>query len=686
MKIKRIILVFFLGVMFIPLTSLGGFAELNLGDNYLLNGYAQAGGGWLSPSPRFMNRSYLTQYVPFPEGFLAYTDLKVTSKDGLEYYGYYMYQPGLRDQNYLLQVGKLGLYHAEVEFDEMQHIYCRVNPLNNNIMIHIYKLRASGWFNVTPDLTVFAEDTFLRRTGSQPASYVTGPGNPYNFLAVTLRPIDYKQNDLKVGGEYDRPKGQFRVAFHHSSFDNGNQTMIGNPASVDTGRTSPTKGSFNTIVSLPPNNFANYIAAEGAFNMPQYKTRVTGSITYGWLSQNNTVYDRSFVNQGQANLGATTLAAYLSGVSRPLDELALRYSYRAYNYQQDNNVANTVIERAFGINTAIPNNSLLRAEQYSYLQQAVNLGADYRVNSQLALTAGYTWKGFNRTEGQGTTSTNTPSVGMRWCPTDWLNLIANYSYSARRGTNYLAGIPQPGEPTAFLLPTTYKFYAGTMSRNTINFIAEASPVNNVTCSVNFSFYNDNYNNNAWGLVSDSAWSTGADVSWRPTDRVALSLGYDHQSVKTRTTAIASLENIGGLAAEADVAGDAGYMLWTSDTYDTFSLKGDFKLIPDKLSMTTTANYSFSNSNFHNQTIPNLNESILYLSNFFTYRFNEHWACSAGYIFQYFNMTSAYQTLYTRGVNANGTLGTLNNQRYNTLDGFYPNATAHLIQGFIRYKF
>jgi hypothetical protein len=127
------------------------------------------------------------------------------------------------------------------------------------------------------------------------------------------------------------------------------------------------------------------------------------------------------------------------------------------------------------------------------------------------------------------------------------------------------------------------------------------------------------------------------------------------------------------------------MLWTSDNYDTFFLRGDFKLIPDKLNMTTRANYSFSNSNFNNQTIPNLNQSILYLSNFFTYKFNEHWACSVGYIFQYFNMTHAYQTLYTQGVNANGA-GTPSNQAYNTLDGFYPNATAHVVQGFIRYRF
>ena len=687
MKIKRAILVFFLGVMFIPLTCLGGFAELTIGESYLLNGYVEAGGGWLSPSPRFMNRSYLTQYVPFPEGALGYADLNLKSKDGLEYYNFYMYQPGLRSQEYRLQVGRLGVYHAEIDFNELQHIYSRVNPNDTDIRTHIYNLRASGWFNITPDLTVFAENEFWRRTGSQPATYVTGPPNAYNSFAINLRPIDYKQDDVKVGAEYDRPRGQFRVFYHFSVFDDGNQTFVGNPNGVVTTVGSPIRGALSTIVTLPPGNNANYVTAEGGFNLPDVKTRINGSLTYGWLSQNNTVFNSSFQSQGQAGLSATTLAAYLGGVSRPIaiDGLTLKYSYRAYNYNQDNNAANNVLDRAFGINAAIPNTNLLRAEQYSYLSQAVNFCADYKVNSQLALTAGYSWKGFNRTQGQGTTSTNTPSAGLRWCPTDWLNLIANYSYSARRGTDYIAGVPQPGEPTTNLLPVTYKFYAGTMSRNTVNFIAEASPVNNVTFSVNSSLYATDYKNSFWGLQSDSAWSAGADVSWRPADRVALSLGYDHQSVKTRTTAIDSHQFVApGIVSSALTSGDSGFMLWTSDTYDTFSLKGDFALIPDRLKFTSSGNYSFSNSNFHNPQIPNLNQSYFDSNTYFTYKFNEHWAASVGYIFQYFKQSSAYQTLYLQGVTATGVAG--NSQRLNTLDGFYPNGTAHLVQGFLRYKF
>jgi hypothetical protein len=661
MKIKRAILVFFLGVMLIPLTCVGGFAELNVGD-YKLDGSITLGGGWLSPSPRFMNRSYLTQYVPFPEGFLAYTDLRLRSMDDLEYYRYFMYQPGLTDQDYWIQLGKLGVYHAEVEFDQMQHIYCRVNPNNNNIAIQIYRVRAGGWVSPTEDITLFVEDQFLRRTGSQAGSYVTGPGNPYNFFTY-LSPIDYKQNDVKVGGEYDRPLGQFRLAYHHSNFDNGNQTLLGRP------------GVFNTIVSLPPSNVANYMTAEGAMNMPQYKTRITGSISYGWLSQNDTVYDRSYVDQGLAGLGATTLAAYLAGISRPIDQLALRYSYRAYNYE-NNNTANKVLQTAFG-----DNNNLLVAEQYSYLKQTVNLGATYKLNKIAALEFGYAWQGFNRTNGQGTSSTNTGNAGIRLFPTDWLNLICQYAYSTRRGSDYYALVTQPGEPTTVLVPFTYKFYTGSNTTNKVNFVAEATPVENVTCSVNCSFFSNVYSNSQYGLLTDGGWSTGADVSWRPTDRVALSLGYDHQYIRTKSSAVDSLTFLG---EQALILGDAGYVLWTSDTYDTISLRGDFKVIPKKLDFSSKLNYSFSNSNFHNQVIPNLNESILYTSNFFTYTFNEHWACKVGYIFQYFNMTNAYQTMYTRGVNTSGTAG--NQQPYNTLDGYYPNATAHLVQGFIQYRF
>ena len=105
MKIMRETRVVFLAVMSITLTCAGGFAEMNVGADYTLGGYISLGGGWLSDQPRHMDRAYLKEYVPFPQGFLADTDLSLKSQDGLESYHFRMSHPGLRNQDYLLHLG-----------------------------------------------------------------------------------------------------------------------------------------------------------------------------------------------------------------------------------------------------------------------------------------------------------------------------------------------------------------------------------------------------------------------------------------------------------------------------------------------------------------------------------------------------------------------------------------------------
>jgi hypothetical protein len=475
---------------------------------------------------------------------------------------------------------------------------------------------------------------------------------------------------MRAGVEYDQPNDQQlvfqgRASYHLSTFENGQADLLGRP------------GINSTFVSLPPSNMANYVTAEGALNLKSYLTRITGSLSYGWLSQNDYVFASSILPpnppsnfRGLAGLSASTLAADIAGVTRPIAPLALRYSYRAYNYSNDN-TANQILRTAFG-----DNQNLLNAEQYSYFRQTVNLGADYRVNSKVAFTVGYAWKGVSRTEEQGTTSSHSPQVGIRLVPTNWLSLMANYAFTSRTGSNFLWA-DTAAAPTAVL---TYKFYAGSLNRNNCNFIAEVYPVNTVTCSFNFSIYNDNFTESTFGIQSDRGWSTGADVSWRPHDRVALSLGYDHQQLQTKELALTF--PIDGETAK--VTGDAGPSLITSDSYDTFIARADVKLIPKKLNLTTRASYSFANSNFNNSIMPNLNEYYADIRSFLTYQFNEHWACRAGYIFQIFGMSDAYGKLYLRGITAAGAPG--NSQPYNTLDGFYRNATAHLVQTFLQYKF
>jgi hypothetical protein len=53
----------------------------------------------------------------------------------------------------------------------------------------------------------------------------------------------------------------------------------------------------------------------------------------------------------------------------------------------------------------------------------------------------------------------------------------------------------------------------------------------------------------------------------------------------------------------------------------------------------------------------------------------------GYIFQNFTVTKEFQQLYLTGVPA-----AQSNQSLNTLSGFYRDGSAHLVQGFLQYKF
>ena len=233
-----------------------------------------------------------------------------------------------------------------------------------------------------------------------------------------------------------------------------------------------------------------------------------------------------------------------------------------------------------------------------------------------------------------------------------------------------------------LVPLTYKFYAGSLIRNNFNFIAEVYPRNNFTFSFNFSIYNDNFTNSTLGIQSDRGWSTGADVSWRPHDRVALSLGYDHQQLQVRE--LAATTPIFG--EQGLITGDEGPTLTTSDSYDTFVARADIKLIPNKLNLTARGSYSFANSNFHNPAMPNLNEYYADIRTYLTYQFNEHWAVRAGYIFQQFGQSNKYGEMWTRGITAAGVNGPNYNQMLNTLGGYYRDGTANLVQAFLQYKF
>ena len=84
-------------------------------------------------------------------------------------------------------------------------------------------------------------------------------------------------------------------------------------------------------------------------------------------------------------------------------------------------------------------------------------------------------------------------------------------------------------------------------------------------------------------------------------------------------------------------------------------------------------------------MPNLNEYYADINTFLTYQFNEHWAVQSGIHLRGLRHDQSVPNALPAG-NHCGRARRAANQTYNTLDGFYTNATAHVVQGFLQYKF
>ncbi len=672
MKIQKAILVIFLAVMFLPLTPAGGFAQTTFGG-YNWSGDVEIGGRFLINSPNPASRGYLEEYTPLGAGAIVeQMHLLRTNEDGSEYYKFFMSHPGDTDEDFLLQFGKIGLYKFEIEYDQLQHVYCTVNPTVDDIMVLWQRLRISGDYTPTPEIDLYGDYTFLKKDGQIPYSHNGGPSaNASSGYGNTpfLAPVDYTQNDYKFGGDYAKQICQYPCQFHLgydlSMFQDDNQL------------TQAPFGVTNAFSSLPVSNMAQYVTGSGAVSNLPGNTRVTGSFTYGWLTTTDgDIFKEGGALAGITDLSASTASGYLSVISRPCDPLILRFSYRVYDFENDNlNNPEALALWATNGTSGTPL-ALIRQEQYSYLRQAFTIGADYKINSKVTADVEYTYDETDRNEGLGTTSNNIPKVGVRLYPCDWMTLIADYAHVSRVGDDFLYGL-MSGSTT--IVPLTYRFYAGDDERNIVNFIAEFTPpVNNVTCSVNFNLYDDHYSGSEFGMTGDNGWAAGADVGWTPCKCVSLALGYSHEHANTNELASDTF-NTSGVATNGAI-GDLGPVLTTSDQYDTVSARAEIVLVPDKLSLLSKASVSFSESDFHNPNIINLDEFYFHVDTWLKYKLNKCTALKLGYIYERFDMTNAYQELYLTGSSASV------NQTYNTLDGFYTNYTAHIVEALIQYKF
>ncbi len=653
-NVFRISLLVVLLLSFIEAPAIG---EIQLG-NYFLNGDVEFGGRFFADRPSRIHRGYFELYRDYPEmAVLERLDLLLRNKDASQIFEVIVSEPGENDANVLFTAKMPGLFKFEFEYDKLQHLYSTVSPIRDEVLVQWESFRAGVTVSLRPELDVYADYKYTKKFGDRPIDIQAPTGGIPNGYQPALEPIGENDHNLTAGAEWADKLYQFRMEYGLSMFDNDYENLL-----IPNLANNP---PLDNRIWLAPSNIAHYFSTAGGVNLP-YRTRINAAFSYGWLFQDDNFFFPVIGGIASANtqkgpsLDANSILGQITAQSRPIDPLTLKFAYRAYHYDDTGNIN---LYTATGDPDDLAD--LLHSAHYPFTRQTVSFAGDYRVAQPLALNFEYRNEQVDRDFSNGDTNENTAKFGLKAIPCNWVNFLATYTHAARDGAEGFVEFNDARQVTMM------KFYQGDRVRDKFDFIAEFLPMDTLTFSGNVGISSDSYKNSTFGLLDDDVWSFGFDAAWSPIKQVSLSAGYMYEHYKTRTMANSTVLNAGAIQS-IDV--DNGPTLKTIDTFHTFNVGAELTIIPEKLSLSTRGSYSFANSNYHNARLPDLDTALAHMDAFLKYRFTKCLAFKLGYIFEEFDISQAYSTIYaTRPIEYD-------------MEGYYTDYSAHMFVALIQYTF
>ncbi len=604
--------------------------EVELGFRAFLN----------SPSDESLGK--IEEYQDLSNPFLGNMHLLMLNKDESYLVEFQASKIAGEDQSYFLRSSRPGLFEFRLGWDQVPHIYSTLSPLKDEISVRWDSANFAFFFTPTPEWDLGAEYTLTMKEGDIPKGLALSFPPALNFKEILL-PVEMRQHDVTLSSGLAKQNYQLQFSYNLALFDN-----------ADSYKAVPQGGGlFDPHASLPPDSVAHTFTLAGGLNLP-YKTRINSSLSYSLRLQSEDFISGPFTPPAQGDLDGLVniVNFYLSGVSRPVDPLTLKAMYRLYYFGDDSDEID--IRDVLFVQS-------LRAERYPYTKHTAGLNGQWKFRYPVSLNVGFNWQRWERdadVREVAATDEYIPSISVDYTPLSWLLFRVGYSHSTRVGSDYQnLGVAQRDVQQRLLR----KFSMADRDRDKVEFFAELTPFSTLTFSTNFGLALDDYSESTFGLLDDQYWAAGADITWRPIKRLALSVGYLHEDYHTRQQS--------GL--EVDV--DPGPALTTDDSVDTVTAGASISLIPSKLDLDLRSSLSYATSDFNNPNLPDLKNALISNKASLRYRFTEHWAAKLGYMIEIFETSDAY----TETIAPDPTI---------FVDDFYEDGTAHIITCSVSYRF
>jgi MtrB/PioB family decaheme-associated outer membrane protein len=666
-----------------------------------VDGYVEMGGRVYIDEPPPQNRAKLEEYRDLdqqPFGAFGVRLFRPDQSLAIEAGGD---KVGQDDQEFFLGAGKPGLWQFDFGWNQIPHVYStnarllatepspgvftlpsprpNLNLYNAAPQVHEIKQQWDvGTFGFTltptPDIDILLEYTRIKKDGNIPFGMTMGsPGN--NFVEF-LQPIDQTIHDFRAKASWVGDGWQLQGAYQLSIFDNAlNSVTFDNPcfhltAAVTAGgcgsdaNGAPQRGQS----AEPPSNMAHTFSLSGGVDLPM-RTRVTANASYSLRFQDeaflphtiNPSITSPLLTLPKQSLDGTVgiFLLNLNATSRPLPPLTLTGRFRLYDF---NDMTDSFVLPGRVVDNRSLDTEAIRVPRYDYTTYDAGLDGRWRFGPQVATTAGFAWERWDRSQFREvpTSDEYMLKLAVDATPFDWLLGRLTYRPSFRRISNYntFAHLIHTSIETDIASAAAVsqslllrKFDEADRDRQRVDLLLQFTPIDPLSITPTFSYWNDDYYNSPLGLHSSEDISAGIDVTWNPFPWLAMTAGYVYerldQQQRSQNREVANGKTF-----------DPPDFIWVSnnvDTYHTVHASLTATLIPEVLDWLLYVNFSMGNgeiktrnpivptsgsasqnSNATAKPFPDLENTLTQVGTTLRYRFAKAWYFTLGYLFEQFD--------------------------------------------------
>lgn len=684
-------------------------AQLAIGD-FSLEGDVEAGFRYFLERPSPSRRGKFEEYRDIDQGFfLDELRLRLFRPDESYSVGLRGSKWGQDDQEFSLRAGRLGLWEFGFDWDQTPHVFSTTArmravetsrgvftlpprpdagslslaegteynqaPELGEVGLRWDTARFSFRATPTPQLDLRAEYTRIDKDGDRPFGVAFGsPGN--DFMEV-LEPIEQQVHDVRLRATWAEERWQVQAGYTLSIFQNSVSSVTAdNPLQATDGAFVPSPSGGSSVpaagrVSLAPDNMAHTFTLAGGVSLPM-ATRLTANVSYSLRFQNdpflphtrNPNIPAAALTLPQRDLdglvGVTLL--HLNASTRPLRLLTLTARYRYFDYDD---MTEDLTFSSFVINDRTLLNEARTAGRFEFARHNAGLDARVRVLPSLALTLGPAWERWDRNEHWEVRRSDEyfAKAAVDATPFDWLLVQLTYRPSWRRIDRYdtfahLAHtvVEEPfAEAPQSQSPLLRKFDQGERDRQRVDLLLQFLLTDTLTTSLTGAWMDDDYIESSLGLQEATTWSTGIDLTWTPTERLAVFAGYSHENIRQDQRSRNRDRTFTAPVVVADFS-DWDWISEHTDTVDTVRLGLNVAIIPRRLDWTAEATWAYargevdtrnpvtpqphppefpSTANATARTQPAFEDRLIRLDTALRYRFRPAWAVSVGYTFESF---------------------------------------------------